>query len=115
MQFQTNGFPLPKLRVVSSQKQIAIRTITRLHFIVTRTTNASSISSGSLRGSTQWSSARARFSDRQRSHTNRPEHRDQSVRIYIVYFNVRFELQNRFARTETLRVARRRSVPSRSN
>ena len=38
-----------------------------------------------------------------------------SVHICIVYFNARFEWQNRYARTRTLRAARCRSVPSRSN
>src|SRR6476646_4646143 len=106
MESQIKGFPPTKLRGVSFQTQIAIRTMTRLYCTVTKITNAYSISFESRRASTRWSSARARFSDRQRKHTNRPEHREQSVRICIVYFNARFEWQNRCATTHTLRVVR---------
>src|SRR4029079_8687438 len=115
MESQINGFPPTKLRAVSFQTQIAIRTMTRLYCTVTKITNAYSISSESRRASTRWSLARARFSDRQRKRTNRPEHREQSVLICIVYFNVRFEWQNRYARIQTLRAARYRWVLLRLN
>ena len=61
-QSQTNRFLPTKLRDASPRQQIAMPTITRLRSIVTRTTNACSIFSESRRGSTQWLSARARFS-----------------------------------------------------
>src|SRR4029079_2425432 len=98
MESQINGFPPTKLRAVSFQTQIAIRTMTRLYCTVTKITNAYSISFESRRASHRWSSARARFPDRQRKRTSRPDPREQSVLIGIVYFNVGVEWQNSYAR-----------------